>query len=267
MGTEGCHTMKIMGKIKRQPLIMLVDSGSTHNFMDQAVARRLKCPTRVITGIKVTVANGDVLKSQEVCESIMWEAQGLTQFTDFMVLPLMGCDLVLGVQWLKTLGPIMWDFNKLSMQFSIQGQDVKWSGLQGGTVQYASKGQFSKLTASVHKGTCTLLLIGTPTLQSMTCTSQPSLDEISCIELQELLQQFSALFDEPFGLPPKRRHDHSIPLKDEGQVVKLRPYRYPTVQKNEIEKLVTEMKAAGIIRDSTSPFASPVVLVKKKDGT
>ena len=39
------------------------------------------------------------------------------------------------------------------------------------------------------------------------------------------------------------------------------------VQKNEIEKIVSKMKTAGIIKDNTSLFASLVVLVKKKDGT
>ena len=82
-----------------------------------------------------------------------------------------------------------------------------------------------------------------------------------------MLDQFSVLFAEPTGLPPRRVQDHQIPLKDESQVVKIRPYRYPTVQKDEIERLITEMKTAGIIRDSQSSFASPVVLVKKKDGS
>ena len=50
-------------------------------------------------------------------------------------------------------------------------------------------------------------------------------------------------------------------------MVKIRPYRYPTVQKNEIETIVVEMKATGIIRDNISPFTSPVVLEKKKDGS
>ncbi|OMO64097.1 reverse transcriptase [Corchorus capsularis] len=69
------------------------------------------------------------------------------------------------------------------------------------------------------------------------------------------------------GLPPTRGHDHHIPLKDESQAIKLRPYRYPTVQKNVIEHMVQEMKDSGVIRDNNSSFASPVVLVKKKDGT
>ena len=54
---------------------------------------------------------------------------------------------------------------------------------------------------------------------------------------------------------------------DESQHVKLRPYRYPSIQKDEIERMVEEMKAVRVIRDSTSSFASPVVLVKKKDGS
>ena len=84
--------------------------------------------------------------------------------------------------------------------------------------------------------------------------------------MYRILDQFSVLFEEPSGLPPRRKHDHQIPLKDETQAVKIRPYRYPTIQKDEIEKMIVEMKTVGIIRDSHSFFASFVVLVKKKDG-
>jgi hypothetical protein len=46
-----------------------------------------------------------------------------------------------------------------------------------------------------------------------------------------------------------------------------RPYRYSPLQKDEIEKQVLGMLQSGLITRSVSPFASPVLLVKKKDGS
>ncbi|KAK0586119.1 hypothetical protein LWI29_001364 [Acer saccharum] len=37
---------------------------------------------------------------------------------DFYILPLGGCDMVLGAQWLRTVGPILWDFGNLKMEFT-----------------------------------------------------------------------------------------------------------------------------------------------------
>ena len=69
-GTKGCQTMRIMGKVKKQNLVFLLDSGSTHNFMDQTVAKKLKCHTQCMPKVDVTVANGETLQVQEICKMV-----------------------------------------------------------------------------------------------------------------------------------------------------------------------------------------------------
>ena len=86
-------------------------------------------------------------------------------------------------------------------------------------------------------------------------------------EVRTVIAQFQGVFSTPEGLPPCRETDHSIRLFNEGALVNVRPYRYPHLQKNEIEKMVRDILAAGIIQPSISPFSSPVLLVKKKDGS
>ena len=44
--------------------------------------------------------------------------------------------------------------------------------------------------------------------------------------------------------------------------VTVRPYRYSPVQKDEIEKQLSQMLIDGIISKSSSPYASPVLLVR-----
>lgn len=83
----------------------------------------------------------------------------------------------------------------------------------------------------------------------------------------ELLKEYDHLFAEPRGLPPQRAFDHTIPLLPGAKPVNIIPYRYSPAQKDEVERQVADMLAQGIIVPSSSPFASPVLLVQKKDLT
>ena len=62
-----------------------------------------------------------------------------------------------------------------------------------------------------------------------------------------------------------RRQDHRTNLLPDTAPIAVRPYRYPHLLKDEIERQCDEMFAKGIIRQSTSAFSSPVLLVKKHD--
>ena len=84
--------------------------------------------------------------------------------------------------------------------------------------------------------------------------------------MQQVLDIYSLVFDLPIGLAPSHgEHDHSIPLIPSIQPPNVHPYRYLFSQKNEIE-IIQELLAARVIRPSTSPYSSPVVMVLKKEG-
>ena len=69
------------------------------------------------------------------------------------------------------------------------------------------------------------------------------------------------MFETPKGLAPICDHDHAIHLIPGSVSPNIRPYRYPYVQKSEIERMIAEMLEAGIIQPIQSSFFSPVVFV------
>ncbi|XP_060217348.1 uncharacterized protein LOC132644757 [Lycium barbarum] len=85
--------------------------------------------------------------------------------------------------------------------------------------------------------------------------------------IQKVPEQYKDVFMEPKSLLSVRALDHTIPLKPGSMPLSFRPYRYNFHQTDELERQVKEMPTSGIIQQSQSPFSSPVLLVKKKDGT
>lgn len=83
--------------------------------------------------------------------------------------------------------------------------------------------------------------------------------------VQQVVDEFPDVFAELTGLPPRRSCDHRITWISGPQPVNVRPYRHKPDHKDEIEAQIAEMLEAGVIQPSSSPFSSPVILVKKKD--
>ena len=78
--------------------------------MDPIAVKRGGWNVHSIAHLTITVANGDKLQAQEMCSGLQVNIQRELITSDFFVLSLRGCDMVLGVQWLITVGPILWDF-------------------------------------------------------------------------------------------------------------------------------------------------------------
>ncbi|WVZ49384.1 hypothetical protein U9M48_000751 [Paspalum notatum var. saurae] len=104
------HTMRMWVHIGTVCLTALLDSGFTHNFMDSTVASQLHLPAKHSTNMHVTVGNGDrVACSSRIPDIAM--VVGWTSFKmDCYFMDVGGYDLVLGVSFLGSLRPILWDF-------------------------------------------------------------------------------------------------------------------------------------------------------------
>ena len=112
-GTYNYQTMRLRGSVGRKGLCILIDSGSTHNFIDERMASKLGCVMESIDELRVSAANGNKLSCKETCKRFLWTMQGQNFEASVLALPLDNYDLVLGVQWLVGLGDIVWNFKNL----------------------------------------------------------------------------------------------------------------------------------------------------------
>jgi hypothetical protein len=189
------------------------------------------------------------------------EIQGYRFETRLYSLDLQGSNAVLGMQWLRSLGRVLHDWEKLTMEFTVANQQCLIRG-------NSPKGCTHRLVHSIHR------LLSNEfepfLMQTVAATNgdfETRLNLGKATKLDQLLIHYQAVFQVPTELPPVRAHDHRITLELGTGVVNVQPYRYPHIQKTEIEREVEEMLAIGIIQPSFSPFSSSVLLVKKKDGS
>ena len=103
-GISQPQTLKIKGHIKNNNVTVLIDSGSTHNFINVNVAKVFNLFIRPVPNMKVMVANGKKIDNVGKYHKVKLQMQEYNLESDFFVVPLGGINVVLGIQWLQTLG-------------------------------------------------------------------------------------------------------------------------------------------------------------------
>ncbi|XP_074271204.1 uncharacterized protein LOC141595129 [Silene latifolia] len=253
-GHNSYQTMRVQGKVGKNDVHILIDFGSTHNFCDENTARKLGCRVTRTYPLEVSVANGDKLTTTKVCKGFKWQLHGEEFQTDVMIVPLGGCEMVLGVHWLSSLGPVIWDFEKLRMEFMYKGRKVVLRGITKGGLQWISG---KALMSTMGKGAGQLFAVQVRPVEPE--GEQTSKGTPVPAAINSVLQEYNDIFVELKGLPPHRSHDHKIHLNPGVPPINVRPYRYPVVQKNAIEQITKEMLESGVVRPSQSPFSSPIL--------
>jgi hypothetical protein len=116
-GISSSMTMHLDVNIAGARPCALVDSGSTHCFIATTTARRLGLSPLPRSGMSVGVANGKRVACAGIFTDTPVRISNELSNMDVYIIPLEGHEVVLGCQWLRTLGPIIWDFEYLSMSF------------------------------------------------------------------------------------------------------------------------------------------------------
>jgi hypothetical protein len=256
-GFSAPQTLKLIGYIKHRKVIILVDSGTTHNFIHRRIAQETHCYIHAVNNFQIMIANGGSMKCGGRCENVRLQIGDYNLKSHMFAIDMGGCNIVLGAEWLRTLGPILMDFQNLTMQFDQGDHTHKFQGITAGSPEIINSHRMEKLLKKGHSGVIAQL-------HAIQATEIPPVPQ----DLQALLTKHQTVFSTPQGIPPSHGvHDHSIPLVPESLPPNIRPYRHPFSQKNEIEKMVQELLTVGFIRPSTSPYSSPVVMVLKKEGS
>ncbi|KAJ4802668.1 polyprotein [Rhynchospora pubera] len=265
-GQTSSQTLKFKGMIHHLPVMALLDSGSTHSFIHPSVVDLLQLDSIPSNPMVVKTASGSRLLSDRKCDKLNFRLQHHAFMGNFRVLEVQGYDLILGMDWIAQMGPMVIDCVKGVVQLTKEGKRVHLQ-VQTETAEVRLCDGMINVNQEINKGSEIIIA------QLFITNLEASLHEMSLHQkpippaLQQVVHTYSSVFSDPTSLPPTRQLDHHIQLKLGAQPVNMRPYRFSHFQKIEIEKIIEELLQSGYIRPSTSPFASPILLVKKKDHT
>lgn len=269
-GTFSATTLKFNAQLFGLTVTVLIDTGSAHNILQPRIASHLQIPSTPIPMFSVMVGNGPHIRSV-LCPNVPITLQNNLFHIPFYLLPIEGADVVLVMEWLRQLGPISADFSIPSISVLHNGNTITLTGDTNSTPQHASFHQICHLLHTDSVASLHLLSITDPTDKQNNPTHKPLTTDSPPLtphpEINKLLQQFPMVFQPPHGLPPSRTHDHHIPILPNTPPINVKPYRYPHSKKDAMTSLIKEMLQEGTIRPSTSPFSSPMLLIRKKDGS
>ncbi len=262
-------------------IMAIVDTGSEVSLINPEVARNFNLPIKELRKpFNIVTANGS---SSSVKKGVILDPFGTGAF-EFAVGPLRpGLDCILGVDWMRSVDA---KIDVKSGNLSIRGKDGKLfcisPRLQAKksispprrAVNLITKKQFKKLMKRSEIEEAYLIEIHKKCVRPK--VEDKHVMEIHktelAAELKELISKYPEVYPETpklFGAPKQRNISHPVMRIDTGSCDPIKQKAYPLspeLQK-ELGKQIQELLQAKLIRPSSSPWGSPVLFVKKKDGT
>ena len=98
------------------------------------------------------VANGSTIKCSGKCHNIKLSMGEYVLNSPMIAIPMGGADVVLGVQWLQSLGMIAFNFQELFMKFLWEGKEFELRGIEGKPCKIINSHSMTKLFNKKQRG-------------------------------------------------------------------------------------------------------------------
>jgi hypothetical protein len=217
-GLNGPKTMKLEGEIMGRKVVVLLDSGASHNFISHNLVAELQLHKSDTGSYGVTLGTGVSVPGTGICKGVKLSLQGIEVIEEFLPLQLGSSDVILGIQWLSTLGLTHINWKDQTLRFRAGEKQVV---LQGDPKLTKSQISLKVMVRHLKKSKEGFWV------ELNNLESKSAANEVADPRIQQLLQRFSQIFELPKGLPPSRGHEHAIELKNGTMPENVRPFRYP----------------------------------------
>jgi transposase InsO family protein len=253
----------VYGTANERPAEILIDSGSTSDYVSSKFVQQGQARVQDRTAQKVSLADGSTRTISHCVELQLkmgtWKGPIVPS-----VFPTDKFDVLLGRPWLKRYNPkIDWQTDTMIIQ------DRK------GTVHQID---FNNRPTPIIDSSCLLIsrhavrrLVRRGASVCAVFMQPPKLidDGPVPVVIKAILDGYdSTVFrdDLPDGLPPRRAIDHRINTGDAAPISRS-PYRMSPLELDEMRKQLTELIRKGLVKPSASAWGAPVLFVRKKEGT
>lgn len=262
--------MRIPVLINNNDVDALIDNAASLNFISKTFIdnNSLNSHCRNTSKVAVRVANSQRITSHKIFIPDSFIINGIDYSgLQFRVLPQLECaDVILGLPGQKELNMIIRPADDM---ISIDGVDISAKSedrrVRLNLINADKMEQIMKKASRSNKQTSDFFTMSVQQVQEMSEISSDFGDEYDQ-KLRELVNEFSDVSEEFKGLPPDRGDlNHKIRLT--GEPRRQRRNRLSPAEFAEVRKQCTDLFANGRVRVSSSPYAAPVLLVRKPDGS
>lgn len=127
-GLTSNRSFKVKGEVNQRLVLILIDSGASSNFISHKLAQELQLEVEETPRYMVEIGTGERVSNQGVCKGVKVQVQDKEIIQNFFMMELGGTEMVLGMDWLASLGNIEANFKQLVIKWNEGGQKVSIRG-------------------------------------------------------------------------------------------------------------------------------------------